>query len=161
MNIEQLTQKAQETLMEAVNFAMGQNHAQVDLEHILISLLNNDSLDSLFDELDQNKQAHHEYLSNIVHTKPKTSNVSQPQLSHQLEPAFNVAMSEANKLGDKFISNQTLYIGSANQLSSYMNQFGLTKNKIVKALEKIRDGQVIDTPTKENTMDVLKNMVAI
>ena len=156
MNIEQLTQKAQETLMEAVNFAMGQNHAQVDLEHILISLLNNDSLDSLFDELDQNKQAHHEYLSNIVHTKPKTSNVSQPQLSHQLEPAFNVAMSEANKLGDKFISNQTLYIGSANQLSSYMNQFGLTKNKIVKALEKIRDGQVIDTPTKENTMDVLK-----
>ena len=156
MNIEQLTQKAQETLMEAVNFAMGQNHAQVDLEHILISLLNNDSLDSLFDELDQNKQAHHEYLSNIVHTKPKTSNVSQPQLSHQLEPAFNVAMSEANKLGDKFISNQTLYIGSANQLSSYMNQFGLTKNKIVKALEKIRDGQVIDTPTKENTMDALK-----
>ena len=156
MNIEQLTQKAQETLMEAVNFAMGQNHAQVDLEHILISLLNNDSLDSLFDELKQNKQSHHDYLSNLVHNKPKTSNVSQPQLSPQFEQAFNVAMSEANKLGDKFVSNQTLYIGAATQLSSYLSYFGLTKNQLVSALEKVRDGQIIDTPTSENTMDALK-----
>ncbi len=156
MNIEQLTQKAQEALMEAVNFAMGQNHAQVDSEHILISLLNNDSLDSLFDELKQDKQAHHDYLSNVVKNKPRTSNVSQPQLSNKIEPAFNKAMSEANKLGDKFISNQTFYIGLASELPQYLNHFNLSVDKIVDALVKIREGQVIDSPTAENTMDALK-----
>lgn len=156
MNIEQLTQKAQETLMEAVNFAMGQNHAQVDLDHILVSLLNSDSLDTLFEAVGQNKQAHHDYLSNLVHQKPRTSNVSQPQLSPQVNQALNVAMSEANKLGDKFISNQTLYLGLAHEHASYLKQFNLNFKQVVDVLTKLRDGQVIDTPSSENTMDALK-----
>ena len=156
MNIEQFTQKAQEAIMEAVNLAMTLNHPAVDPEHVLVSLLNTDSLDSLFDELKQKKQDHHDYLSNLLHQKPRTSNKSQPTISQSTNSGLEKAHEVANENKDVYISSDSLYVGLASNLVSYINHFGMKYHQLVNAIKTVRNGTVIDSPTSENQLEALK-----
>ena len=156
MNIEQFTQKAQEAIMESVNLAMTLNHPTVDPEHVLVSLMNTDSLDSLFDTLKQKKQEHHDYLSNILHQKARTSNKSQPNISQNTNSGFEKAHIVANENRDSYISSDSLYVGLTSVLQSYMNHFGMKYQQLLNAIKTVRNGTVIDSPTSENQLDALK-----
>lgn len=156
MNIEQFTQKAQEAIIESVNLAMTLNHPTVEPEHILVTLLNTDSLDSLFDALNQRKQEHHDFLSNLLHQKPRTTNKSQPTISQSTNSGFEKAHVVANENKDSYISSDSLYVGLTSNLSNYLNHFGMNYKQLVNAIKTVRNGAVIDSPTSENQLDALK-----
>lgn len=156
MNLEKFTQTAQETLSEAVNLAQTMGHSNIDCEHFMLAALNNNTLDTLFETLSQNKQQHHQWLSQKCHEKPRISQTQQPQITNQFNTALQQSNTITSELGDKYVSVASLYVACMNQLDAYQKAFNLNQNKMVAAIKQSRNGQVVDSATAETAFDALK-----
>lgn len=156
MDIKDFTQKAQEKIMEAVQLAMQLNHSQVEPVHILQTLLSDDTLQQLFDALDQPIQQHRNSISNALHALPRVSNPTQAQLSQKAAEGLSEAQAFSQRTGDKFVSTMSLYYGMVKQDNDYLREFNLKPQAIEKAIEKALEGKTIDSPTAENQLGALK-----
>ena len=156
MDMKNFTQRSQEKIMEAISLAMELNHSQVEPEHNLQTLLSDDTLQQLFDVLQQPIQQHRNYISNRIHQLPRVSNPTQPQLSQATMKAFSEATNFSKENKDKFVSTLSLYYGLISQISDYQETFNLRLPQIKKGIEDVLEGKTIDTPTAENQLGALK-----
>lgn len=156
MDFDRYTQRAQEALRDAIGMAEQMSHSVVDPEHILVALLNGDSLDALFEALGQNKQAHYEYLQGALQSKPRVSNPQDTRFGAAVPQGFKEAEKVSKALGDSFIGSDALFAGMALQVQGYLSRFGLSQSGVQSAIKKSRQGAVINSPTAENNFNALK-----
>ncbi len=81
------------------------------------------------------------------------------QLAKETENLFEIAMDEAKKLGDRFISVGAMFLAMfdkrTGQVSEVLNDFGLKYNKVKEDLEIMRGGISISEKNAEGKLDVL------
>ena len=163
MNISKFTQKSIEALNGSEKVAYDYGNQTIDQEHFLYSLMTvEDSLiASLIEKMGIDKDSFMKSLEDLLAKKVKVSGSNvQRQISPSLNDALLGAEDIAKRMGDSYVSVEHLMlslIASPNEgIKGLFRQYGVTKDKFLKALQTVRGDQAVTTDNPEVTYDTLK-----
>ncbi len=161
MRYDKMTVKVQEALQDASSIAHKYNHNDIDVEHLIAALLEQQDgvVSPLLDRLGVNKSSVAALLSELLDSKPKVYGDSvQAGLSPRLNNLLHDAEREAEKLKDEYLSAEHILLAQVekdDELARRLRQEGLTKDGIMKALQSIRGNQRVTSPNPEEKYQVL------
>lgn len=152
MNYENLTEKAQAALMEAVNYATQMQNNAVSASHLMKAVLNSGDLDLILDETGTNKEALLSAADQALNKLPKVQG-AQLTMSQDITNVFAKAQSWSSKQGDTYISLFALFLGILESDASYKTLADF--KKIEASILSHRSGRTMDSPQAENQIDAL------
>ena len=92
-------------------------------------------------------------------TKHEEQQIQQIHLAKETDTLFEIALDEAKKLGDRYVSVGAMFLAlfdpRVGQTADVLQEFGLKYNKVKEDLEIMRGGINIDEKDGEGKMDVL------
>ena len=159
MNDQNFTIKAQELLQQAVALAQQKSHQQIDTAHLLQAILNDSEGVGLYllRKVGVNPSALEKGLQTIFETHPRQSGGS-PYSSPSLAKALPAAQTLAKKMGDQFASIEHILwalIGQDDAVSRLLKSEGLNEKAYKTALEAMRKGSKINSPSGDDSFDAL------
>jgi ATP-dependent Clp protease ATP-binding subunit ClpB len=165
MNIDQFTQKAQEGLQSAQQLANRLGHPMVDVEHLLLALLDQDQgiAPAIVSAAGASLEALKIKVQRELEKLPTVSGGNQPadrfQPTPRLVQVLNKAEAEAKALKDDYISVEHLLLAMIDErgpAGRALKEFGLTREKFLEALQKVRGSQRVTTQNPEETYQALE-----
>ena len=165
MNIQKFTQKSVEAIQNAQNIAIENQNAQIEEEHLLCALLEQEN--SLIKELLKKmgtSENFEESLKNEISKKSKilggTSSSGNIYVSRDVDLILNDAEKQANKMKDEYVSVEHIMLAifdhPNNNVKDLFRTYGITKNEFLKALSSVRGNTRVTTDNPEETYDALK-----
>jgi len=165
MNLNRFTEKSQEALREAQSIATRRSHQGVDIEHLLLALL--EPADGLAPAILQAaganvptlKERVDQELNRLPQVSGPTGAPEQIYVTQRLSQLLTRAEDEAATLKDEYVSIEHILLaltderGSAGKL---LREQGVSREVLMKALQKIRGGQRVTSPTPEATFQALE-----
>ncbi len=157
------TLKAQEALQAASTLASSRQHQQIEPEHLLFSMLEDKS--SIAVQIAQKLEAPAETLlaalDREIERIPRVTGASATgqYLSQNLGKVFDLALKEAEKLKDDYISSEHLLIALSEaglNVSRMLKDSGINRDAILKVLATIRGTQRVTSQSAEETYNSLK-----
>ncbi len=162
MDINRFTEKGQDAILAAQELAEGKNHTQLETEHLLLALVDQDGgvvpqiLSKLNIEASQVKRQLEAELQKMARAYAPT----QIYLSPRLRQVLDTAEKEASNFKDEYISTEHLLIaivdkdnGAAGRI---LRELGVSKDRIYQVLASIRGGQRITDPNPEGKYQALE-----
>ncbi len=167
MNLNSFTQKVQEALGEAQNLAVQYGHQQVDAEHLLLALLRQPEglLPRFFQQMEILNETFAASLERLLEGLPRVSGPgAQPgsiYVTPRLSQVLVRAQEEAKRMRDEYASAEHILLalleeGPRTPLGRLFQQFGLSRERFLKALTEIRGSQRVTSATPEGTYEPLK-----
>jgi len=163
MNLNKFTEKAQEAVLAAPQLASALNHAQVEPEHLLVTLAEqqNGVVPSVFRRLGVEPATVAGALRAYLAKQPKAHGGSEPHLSPRLRVAFDAAQAEAKTMQDEYVSTEHLLLGLLNEpgKSASVDQLkanGITREKVLEALTSVRGSQRVTDQNPEGKYEALE-----
>lgn len=161
LRFDRMTQKVQEAVEAAVRLAKDHGQQEVDLEHLLLALIQQE--ESLAVQILQKLGAHPESLEaelkNLIARKPKVQGSGQEFFSSRLTALFDKAFKESESLQDEYLSVEHLLLALAAEkndaLSDLKRRYRLDKNKILAVLKEVRGTQRVTDPNPEQKYQAL------
>ena len=162
MRYDRFTIKAQESIQAAQDCADQMESPEVGAEHLLLVLL--DQADGvvapILQKVGADVHAVRSALDRECQKEPKVhGNGQELRLSTELRQVFDMAWKQATNLKDEYLSTEHLLIGCVEEKRSaagkILNEHGVTKEKILKALVEIRGGQRVTDPNAEDKYQAL------
>ena len=157
MNLNKYTLKAQEVIQQALELAQSGNNQAMEPVHVLKAfLMDSDNIvHMLFSKLGANSSAIKKIVDISLTRLPRVegASVSGQYLSPQLKSTLDKAQKEASALGDQYISSEHVLLGLVqvkDEVSTILNDQGVTKDKILKILDDVRGGHKVDDPNAES-----------
>ncbi len=159
MNIDQMSERLQKILMDAINLAKSNQHPSVDTVDMLETIFKDDVLDGLFERIGLDKgralqMAQQE--SNRV-AKSSTSNIN---LSNEVQKSFEDAQNWASQHDETYLSVASVFLALLFNRSyiskELVRTFNLNKDACYKAELERRNGKKFDTPNSEENVEALK-----
>jgi ATP-dependent Clp protease ATP-binding subunit ClpC len=153
MRQEKFTEMAWDAIIASQQLVAQFSHGLWDVEHILYALLAQEKgiVPEILGDLKIDINAMKSQVDAVLERMPKVHNAS-PQMypTPRIFTLFNAADAEAKRLKDDFISTEHIFIAIAGEGSgdayNILRTFGLDKEKIYAALQKLRGGhRVTDT----------------
>ena len=124
MDYQKFTQKSLESLNGAQSLASEYGNSEIQQEHLLYSLLNQE--DGLISEILKGQEVNVDALAGEVKTKiesmPRVSGSSQVYMSADLNKALQEAEKQAKSMNDDFVSVEHLMIGLILKASSSVKE---------------------------------------
>jgi len=163
MNQNKFTEKVQEALIFARDKALEEGNGAIDTEHLVIALVEQPDgvVPMVLNELKIDKSLFLKDLYGIVESFPKTQVTSSDQffITGRLDQVFRIAENEATKLGDEYISTEHLFLAVTEDKGEIQKTFlayGITKEKVLRAISNIRGGAKVIDRNPENKYKVLE-----
>ncbi len=164
MNPNKLTQRSLEALQSAQSLAIQHNHQQVDQEHLLLALLQQEN--SLLMQLLRRMGRDAGMVSSLEQALQKIPGVTgtgreadKVYITPQLDKALVAAEKQAAHMKDDYISVEHLFLGlleAPNEaLKGLFKAHDIRKDDFLKALNQVRGGARVTTDTPEDTYDAL------
>jgi ATP-dependent Clp protease ATP-binding subunit ClpB len=166
MNVNKLTLKVQEALGEAQAMAIRSGHQQIDLEHLLTALLEQENglASSLLLKADVEPMALLNRLRQELGKLPKVvvhgeGASDQIYITGRLNRVFTAAEDEAKKLNDEYLSVEHLLLalvedrGAAGRI---VKELGLTREKLLLAIKAVRGNQRVTSNDPEASYEALE-----
>ena len=164
MNLNKLTQRSLEALQSAQSLAIQHNHQQVDQEHLLLALLQQEN--SLLMQLLRRMGRDEGVISSLERALQKIPGVTgtgreadKVYITPQLDKALVAAEKQAAHMKDDYISVEHLFLGlmeAPNEaLKGLFKAHDIRKDEFLKALNQVRGGARVTTDTPEDTYDAL------
>ena len=157
MRPERFTEQAKEILANSQAIAARYRHIQWDVEHILLALLEQERGLTLqiLGRLGVNVEALKKRVEDSLDRAPKATHESaQIYATPRIARLMDNAAREADRLKDDFISTEHLLIAiageSSGEAATILKEFGIDQEKIYRALQDIRGGHRVDSPTAES-----------
>jgi ATP-dependent Clp protease ATP-binding subunit ClpB len=163
MNINKYTEKAQEAVLAAQHLAGEMNHAQIEPEHLLVSLV--EQREGIVPEVLRKMQADPAQIARsareLLAKIPQAYGGSQAGLSPRLKLVADTAQAEADRLKDEFVSTEHLLVAIASETgrspaARLLTERGLTRDKIFAALTGVRGSQRVTSQNPEGTYQSLE-----
>ena len=165
MDLNRFTEKARDALTGAQKIAARLNNQQIDLEHVLSSMLEQDrglavvilaKAGVTVDPFRLKLQWELERLPKV--TGP--SGVAENQYSSgRFNKLIATAEDEAKQLKDDYVSVEHLLLGmlgDKGSVGTMLKDYGLTRERILKALQEVRGNQRVTTQNPEETYQALE-----
>jgi ATP-dependent Clp protease ATP-binding subunit ClpB len=166
MDLNRFTEKVQEGLQLAQRLASRFSHQQIDVEHLLLALLDQpDGLASaILDKAGASADALKVQLHRELERLPKVSGAGAAPDQIYLTGRLNRLLSqqaedEAKSFKDEYLSVEHLLLamltdtGVAGRL---LREAGITRDKLMAALQQVRGTQRVTSPTPEGTYQALE-----
>jgi ATP-dependent Clp protease ATP-binding subunit ClpB len=167
MDLNRLTQKSQEAVLEAQNLAVRHGHQEVDAEHLALALLQQP--DGLFPRILGRMQTDPQPLTEALERElERLPSVSGPGaetgkilVSQRFQRVFVRAEDEAKRLRDEYVSVEHLVLAlleadASTPLARIFKQFGLTRDAFLRALMAVRGSQRVTSATPEGAYEALQ-----
>ncbi len=166
MDLNKFTQKSQEALSEAQNIATRYNNQQVEVEHLALSLVEQEGLVS--DLLQRGGVDIKSYKDALIAELKKIPQVSGPgaqpgqvYVTQRLNSLLVKAQDLAKKMQDEYVSVEHLFLSLLEEPQStgvgrVNRQFRIDKDKILSLLTEVRGHQRVTSANPEGTYDALK-----
>ena len=166
MDINRFTEKMQEAIRAAQSMATRLNHQQLDAEHVLAALLEQEGgLAGAI--LAKTGVATDVLLQRVEHELDRMPKVTgagggptdQVYVTGRLNRLFVQAEDEAKRLKDEYVSVEHFLLaltddkGAAGRL---LAQMGVTRERLTQALREVRGSQRVTSPTPETTYQSLE-----
>jgi ATP-dependent Clp protease ATP-binding subunit ClpB len=156
-----LTEKAQEALVDAQRLATERHHTQMEPEHLLHALLAQQGgvVPSVLSRLGVDPRTLLERLEPILEGFAKAQGTVQVYVSPRFRRLLDAAEEEARRLKDEYVSTEHVLLaltedrGPAGQL---LQSAGITRDRIYQALQQVRGGQRVTSPTPESSYEALE-----
>lgn len=162
MRLDRFTAKFQEALADAQSLAVGHDNQFIEPVHIMAALLNQEdgTVRPLITLSGSDPAAIKILVDKAVDNLPKVKGVGGDlQLSPQTGNLLNLCDKFAQKQGDAYISSEMFVLASLEQdrdLKAIFERCNLTRDKVLKALKEMRDGQAVNDENAENARGALK-----
>jgi len=165
MDINKFTEKLQEALSAAQTKAVRYGHQQVDLEHLLLALLEQERglAMSILNKADIDAGAVKRQLEQELNKLPKVSGsagaADQVYITGRLRQILTKAQDEAKNLGDEYISIEHVLLAATDDSGAagrIFNQYGLTRERLMQALRDVRGSQRVTSQNPESTYEALE-----
>jgi ATP-dependent Clp protease ATP-binding subunit ClpB len=165
MDANRLTQKVQEALNAAQARAIRLSHQQVDVEHLLSALLEQERglASSILQKVGINLGGVKRRIDQELERLPKVSTPSGPSdqiyITGRLNRLLVQAEDEAKRLKDDYVSVEHLLLamtedgGSTGRL---FKELGLTRERLMQALQEVRGSQRVTSQDPEATYEALE-----
>ena len=160
MNIQKFTQKSVQAVNDLEKIAYDYGNQEIEQEHLLYSLLKQD--DSLILKLVEKMEIQKEHftgrLEQKLNERPKVSG-GQHYIGQYLNKALISAEDEAKRMGDEYVSVEHLFLAMLDNpspsMAAFFREYGVTKERFLKALSTVRGNQRVTSDTPEDTYDTL------
>jgi ATP-dependent Clp protease ATP-binding subunit ClpC len=157
MRQEKFTEMAWDAIIASQQLVAQYSHGLWDVEHILYALLAQEKgiVPEIIHDLNIDVDAMKSQVEAVLERMPKVHNAS-PQMypTPRIFTLFSAADAEAKRLKDDFISTEHIFIAIAGEGSgeafNILRNFGLDKEKIYSALQKLRGGHRVTDARAES-----------
>jgi len=167
MDPNRLTQKSQEAISQAQVKATRYGHVEVDAEHLLAALL--EQQDGLLPRLLQRMNvAPDQILRRVEQELERRPRVAGPgaaagqvYITQRLNQILVKADDEARRLKDEYVSVEHIVLalieeGAATAAGRILQEAGVTRDAFLKALTDVRGNQRVTSATPESTYEALE-----
>jgi ATP-dependent Clp protease ATP-binding subunit ClpB len=170
LNMNNLTEKAQEAVIAAQRLAEERHHTQLEPEHLLYALVSqpNGVVPAVIEKLGVGPSTLLQNLESMLSAKPRASGPSQVYASPDFTLVFEGASSEADRLKDEYVSTEHFLLAIAEHqgpAGQMLRRMGAKKDEIYRALQEVRGGQRVTSANPEDTYQSLekygKNLTAL
>lgn len=164
MNIEKWTIKMQEAMQKASTLALDNKHQVIDIEHILLSLLE-DSSGILYRVLTKKGIVitnMKDYVFQRLENKPRvdTIDINSMRLSYDVNHWISTAQTIMEQFQDEYLSVEHLILAMYDTRNGWVEEmlqkFGMHKQEIEKIIKEMRGGNRVDNQNAESRYEVLE-----
>lgn len=163
MDMNRYTEKAQEALLRAQGLAVEYGHPQIEPEHLLLALLDQPEgvVPQVILRLSGDPQRLSGDLRQALSRRPQArGSATQVGLAVATSRLLQAAEREAEGLRDDYMSTEHLLLAmadtSAGDISRFLAMLGASRDAVLRALQGIRGGQRVTSPTPEGTYAALE-----
>ena len=166
MKFDRFTERAQNAASAAYELVQQYNHTQVDTEHLFLALLNQDdgAIPQILEILNVDVIAMKESLKQELENSPKATvyggGLGQIYYTSRINTVLNLSLSEANRLKDEFISTEHIFLAILHERNTpsakLLQEFGITREGVLKAIEKLRGGRRVTNRQAEGRYKTLE-----
>ncbi|HZJ32771.1 MAG TPA: ATP-dependent chaperone ClpB [Vicinamibacterales bacterium] len=161
MNINRLTEKAQESVLAAQNLATQMNHAEVTPEHLLVALIEQEGgiVPSILRKLNLDPGRVATEARGLVANLPQAFG-AELRLSPRMNLIVTSAEAEAKRLQDEYVSTEHLLLALATEsgrspAAQLLQRSGATKDALYAAMTQVRGNQRVTSQNPESTYEAL------
>ncbi len=156
-----MTVKLQEALQRAGGIASRRSHQGIDVEHLLAALLESDEglAAALFESAGIAPRAAREAVERELARRPQVrgpaGGPAQTYLTQRLGQLLARAEDEMAALKDEYLSVEHVLLALVDEGGAVVRELGLTREKLMAALQKVRGSQRVTSPDPEATYQAL------
>ncbi|MDR2138731.1 MAG: ATP-dependent chaperone ClpB [Tannerella sp.] len=159
MNLNNFTIKAQEAVRQAVRLTADNNGQSIETAHLLKAvIMTGDSVVRfLFRKLEADLRTLEKTLNARIARYPKVSG-GEPYLSRETNAVLQKAIDLCEKAGDQYVSIEHLLLAlltEPSEAAQLLRDAGLTEKELRQAIEELRKGGKVTSPSAEETYDAL------
>jgi len=163
MRFDKLTIKSQELIQSAQSLASAHNHQQIEPEHMLSAMLNEQQgiARSMLNKLGVSGDDVSRELAEAIDRIPKISGsaVGDAYISPRTKGVLDAAFAEAAKMKDQYVSIEHIFLAISEEKEGdgarILKENGISKESILKVLLDIRGSQRITDPNPEEKYQAL------
>ena len=162
MRIDRFTQKMQEALQAAQDLASQSNHQEITNEHFVLALLDQDDgiTQPLLEKIGVPPHQLRDRLLTELNRRAKITGASVDlRLSNELRTVLDASEKEMARLKDEYTSAEhyLLALSAANvPAARILKDFGLTRDKLMQALQQVRGSQRVTDQNPEGKYQALE-----
>mgnify|MGYP001562363214 CR=1 FL=1 len=161
MDMNRMTVKLQEALQSASSNAMRRSHQGIDVEHLLVALLDQGEgiTGPLFEQagvaLSAVRAAAEQALGKLPQVQGPGVSPGQLHITTRLAQVLGKAEQEMQGLRDEYLSVEHVLLAMTEE-GSVFKRLGLTRDRLLTALQQVRGNQRVTTQDPESTYQALE-----
>ncbi len=160
MDFNRFTEKLQEGFRTAQSVAAGRGNQQIDVEHLLLALLEQQGglAQSILARADVKLEDVHRRLIQELDKLPKVSGsasgMDQIYVTARLQKLMTAAENEAKRLKDEYVSIEHVMLAATDE--KVFKDLGITRDRLMRVLQEVRGSQRVTTQNPEATYEALE-----
>jgi ATP-dependent Clp protease ATP-binding subunit ClpB len=163
MDMNRLTEKAQAAIAAAQRDAEQRHNTQLEPEHLLGALVAQEAgvVPAVLERLGVSRHELERRLETILSGLARSQTQQQVYVSPAFRRLFDTATQEAERLKDDFLSTEHFFLALTDDsdktsVANLLRQLGITRERVLQALQEIRGGQRVTSQNPETTYQSLE-----
>src|SRR5688572_16709203 len=163
LNMNTLTEKAQEAVVAAQRLAEERQHTQLEPEHLLYALAAQDGgvVPAVLQRIGVQPATLLQHLEAALNGMARVSGPHQLSLSNRSRLVFDAAQREAERLKDDYVSTEHFLLALTDeqgqgQAGQILKRLGVSRDQVYQALQDVRGGQRVTSQNPEATYESLE-----
>src|SRR6202041_110588 len=165
MDLNRFTEKLQEAVRAAQAIAVQHGNQQIDAEHLMLALLDQEGglARSILNKADVRVDALRTRFQQEVDRLPKVSGAGggpdQVYVTNRITKLLSQAEDEAKRLKDEYVSVEHVLLAAtedAGATGKLFREFGITRERLMRALQEVRGSQRVTSQNPEVTYEALE-----
>jgi len=163
MDMNKLTEKAQEAIATAQRDAEQRHNTQLEPEHLLSALVKQTGgvAPAVLEKLGVSPSQVAQRIDQILGSFPRSQDQQQVYVSPGFRRLFDLAAAEAARLKDDFVSAEHFLLAltddsDKSQAGNVLRQLGVTRDKVLQSLQEVRGNQRVTSQNPETTYQSLE-----